>query len=554
MDTKDYLNGKANDAYGYFGPVKKTKGYMFRICHPHAKKVEIIGDFNDWQPKKMRGYASGVFTITIKEAKIGDRYQFLITDANDEVRKIVDPFAQEIIVEEKCSVVSDNSYKFKNKKLKTDKLNIYEVYMGSFLDSDFDGLIKYAKDQNFTHIKFMPVSEYINYKSMGFTSSGLFAYSKRYGSSIDFKKFIDKCHKEKLGVLIDLDLAHFDCDPYYLKSLEEYFAYDYDDIKYSYYGDINFDPTKNFTKSYLKSAVNFWLKEYNLDGIMLTNVENMIYWQGDEARGENDKWIDLLEDLIEEIHKNKALALASFNGIYKYDFDFDYCLDYSLRPIIRSMQDLPFKRDSYKKEINSLIGSDNSKKILGFNYIDSFLDEASLFMKINGSNDKYKQYKTMLTLLYSLNSKKLLFNGDEIGSEQIFSIYDKVDLENLGEGQVFVNYYYKDISKLYLEKEELNHVDSTTKLLDIEGYSLYAYIRAYKEKKLLVIINFTDIDYEIKSPYDLVELINSSDLKYGGKGNINGKINQNETIFIEDFGACVFEIKKWWVSKLIIFL
>lgn len=547
MDTKDYLNGKANDAYSYFGPVKKTKGYMFRICHPHAKKVEIIGDFNDWQPKKMRGYASGVFTVTIKEAKKGDRYQFLITDANDEVRKIVDPFAQEIIVEEKCSVVSDNSYKFKNKKLKTDKLNIYEVYMGSFLHNNPDDLIKYAKEQNFTHIKFMPVSEYINYKSMGFTSSGLFAYSKRYGSSLDFKKFIDKCHKENLGVLIDLDLAHFDCDPYYLKSLEEYFAYDYDDIKYSYYGDMNFDPTKDFTKSYLKSAVNFWLKEFNLDGIMLTNVENMIYWQGDEARGENDKWIDLLGDLIEEIHKNKALALASFNGIYKYDFDFDYCIDYSLRPIIRSMQDLPYKRDSYKKEINTLIGSDNSKKILGFNYIDSFLDEASLFMKINGSNDKYKQYKAMLTLLYSLNSKKLLFNGDEIGSEQIFSIYDKVDLENLGEGQVFVNDYYKDISKLYLEKEELNHVDSTTKLLDVEGYSLYAFIRSYKEKKLLVIMNFTDIDYEIKSPYDLVELINSSDLKYGGKGNINGKINQNETIFIEDFGACVFEIKKWWV-------
>ena len=495
----------------------------------------------------MRGYASGIFTVTIKEAKKGDRYQFLITDANDEVIKIVDPFAQEIIVEEKCSVVSDNSYKFKNKKVKTDKLNIYEVYMGSFLHNNPDDLIKYAKEQNFTHIKFMPVSEYINYKSMGFTSSGLFAYSKRYGSSLDFKKFIDKCHKEKLGVLIDLDLAHFDCDSYYIKSLEEYFAYDYDDIRYSYYGDMNFDPTKDFTKSYLKSAVNFWLKEFNLDGIMLTNVENMIYWQGDEARGENDKWIDLLSDLIEEIHQNKALALASFNGIYKYDLDFDYCIDYSLRPIIRSMQDLPYKRDSYKKEINTLIGSDNSKKILGFNYIDSFLDEASLFMKINGSNDKYKQYKAMLTLLYSLNSKKLLFNGDEIGSDQTFSVYDHIDLDELSEDQVYLNDFYKDISKLYLEKEELNHVDSTTKLLDVEGYSLYAFIREYKEKKLLVIINFTDIDYEIKSPYDLVELINFSDLKYGGKGNINGKINQNETIFIEDFGACVFEIKKWWV-------
>ena len=550
MDTKDYLNGKANDAYTYFGPVKKDKGYIFRIAMPGADKVEIIGDFNDWKASKMRGYSTGIFSTSIKNAKTNDRYQFIIIDKNGNQKKIIDPFSKQIIVEENCSVVSDEIYKFKNKKIKTDKLNIYEVHLGSFLkDNDgnikdaLDKLIAYVKDQNFTHIKFMPISEYKNYKSMGFASIGLFAFSKRYGSAVEFKNFIDKCHKEKIGVILDLDLGHFDADPYYLNALDDFYIYDYDDIKYSYYGDMNFDPDKNFTKSYLKSLVNFWLKEFNLDGLMFTNIENMIYWQGDESRGENESWILLINELINEIHKNKALALASFNGDYELNLNFDYLLDYSLRPLLRTLQRPPLERDCYKKQISKIISKDNSNKILGFNYLDSFLDEASLTTKLYGSGEKYRQYKTILTFLYTLNSKKLLFNGNEIGYEKTFSVYEKIDLDHISQDQDYVNSYYKDISKLHLDREELSHSDSKTSILDVGGYSLYAFIREYKGSKLLVLGNLTDIDYRINSPYDLEELINSSDLKYGGSGNINGKINKNEKILIEPFGSAVFKIK-----------
>lgn len=550
MDTKSYLKGKSSQGYEFFGAHKKDKGYIFRILATNADEVYIMGDFNDWQKAKLRKYKTGVFSITIKNAKINDRYQFIIKDKNGNLLKKIDPYARKIETLENCAIITDTSYKFKNKYINKGPLNIYQVHLGSLLknkDFDFSQLISHAKANNFTHIQLMPLTEYVNYKTMGFTSIGLFALSKRYGEIADFKNFIDICHKEGIGVIIDLDLAKFDPSPYYLDNFDgsNPYNYDYDDIKYNYFGDINFDFAKDLTKSYILSAIDFWINEYKVDGINLTNIENIIYWQGDRTRGINESAYDFLEILINHIKNSKVLALASFNGIYDFDLTLDYCFDNSLKDIISIMQKAPMVRNDYKKDIHKLIKTDNRKKILGFSYIDSFLNEASLAMKMYGDPPiKYRQLMSIFTLVYTLNSSKMLFMGDESANFKTFSIYESRFLENLNEEALAFNKFYKNLAKLFLDNEALNNSKAKINLLDIEGYSIYAYERSYKDSKLLIIINLTDVEYKIKSTYKLKEILNTEDLSYKGSGNINGVVNKGDYIKIMPFASLIFEIKK----------
>ena len=87
MNTRDFLDGKSFDGYKFFGAHKKDKGYIFRVLAPNADKVSIIGDFNDWQKQSMRKYSTGVFSITIDKAKVGDTYQYVISIGDKEVKK-----------------------------------------------------------------------------------------------------------------------------------------------------------------------------------------------------------------------------------------------------------------------------------------------------------------------------------------------------------------------------------------------------------------------------------------------------------------------------------
>lgn len=545
MDTKSFLKGRSTNAYTFFGNHKKNQGYIFRVYAPNASKVEIIGDFNDWQGQNLRRYSSGVFSTSIKSAKENDRYQYKIYDQYGTEIKKIDPFARRISLDENCALVGDCEYIFKNKKVKTKVKNIYQVHLGSlFKDEEFsfDKLINHCKSNNFDWISFLPLAEYENYKSYGYKNLSLFAFSQRYGQADKFKEFIDLAHKNNIGVIAELDIYEFDNNKFSLDNFDgsNIFGYDYDDIKYNYYGGVNFDPSENISKSYLLSVINYWLNEFNLDGIMLANIENAIYWQGDKNRGLNENWILLLKDIIDLIHKNDAYVLASFNGVYDIDLNFDYIYDLSFREILRIMQKVPYDRDNYKNIVQKLIMADNSNKILGFSYVDSYLDEASLAMKMYGE-DKISQLKSLFTLLYSLNSSKILFMGDELADFETFSVFKPKNINSDNKHNQAFNKFYNDLVNLY--KSEFYFSQSKTKLLDIGGYSIFSFIREFENKKYLVIINLTDIEYKIKSPFDLEETINSENLDYGGNGNINGTTNKGDFINIMPFASAIFKIK-----------
>lgn len=453
-------------------------------------------------------------------------------------------------MEEGLTVIDNSAYKFKYKKISQKPKNIYQVHLGSlFRDKEdkkkvYEKLVNHIKDNNFTHVQIMPVSEYKNYKQMGYSSLGLFAFSERYGSLDDFKYFIDILHKNKLGIIVEFDIAEFDPDFLGLDKFDgtNLYNYDYDNIKYNYYGSINFDPGKNFVKSYLLSLVNYYVKELRIDGIYFSSAENMIYWQGDKNRGVNNSWLELIREINDLIRQNKSYSIAGINGVYEeFDLGFDLIFDSELRNIVEVFQRQPIERACYQTYINNLIKNGNSKKVLGFSYVDSYLNEANLAMKMFSDDKKISQLKTLFTFLMTLKSSKFIFMGDELADMRTFSIYNNFDVSEIINKSF--NQYYKDLAKIFLNTKALCEDESSIKNLDVDGYSIYAYERTYKNEKYLVVVNFTDIGYEINSPYNLEEIINTNNLKYEGTGNVNGKIIIGEEIRIEPFGSAIFKIK-----------
>lgn len=551
MNTRDFLDGKSFDGYKFFGAHKKDKGYIFRVLAPNAEKVSIIGDFNDWQKQSMRKYSTGVFSITIDKAKVGDTYQYVISSGDKEVKKI-DPFAKSIIYDEKSSQIVDDSYKYKYKGKKNLPNNILQVYLGTLFnnkektaDEIYRDIITHAKENSYTSILLMPINEYQNYKSLGYSSLNLFSFSKRYGDITSFRKFVDECHKEKLQVIVELDISEFDPDLCGLSDFDgtDLYNYKYKDIYFNYYEQANFDISGPVSKSYIKSAVDYNLNDYNLDGIYFSSIENSIYWQGDVARGINKNWVDFIKEINDYIVSKGAVSLASFNGIYNMDLGFSCVFDFKSKTLINMLKDEPYKRDYYKNYITDLIKNSDSNEILGFSYVDSYQNEANLAMKIYSDEKKLDQLKTLFLFLFSLKSSKLLFMGDDCGDLRTFSQYQIFNFDDKSDKIPDLNDFYRDISKLYLDTDILSHPLSKTELMDVEGYSLYAYKRTYKNKVYLVLVNFTDIDYQIESSFNLDELINTQDLSYSGSGNINGNISKGDTINIEAYSSAIFKIK-----------
>ncbi|WP_311482328.1 glycogen-branching protein [uncultured Anaerococcus sp.] len=552
MNTRDYLNGISADGYEFFGAHRRNnKNYIFRVLAPDAKNVYLAGDFNNWEKAALRKYSTGVFSITIDEVKDGDKYQYFIEDKNGNFYKKLDPFSRKISLDEEVSVIENSSYKFKYKKVSNKPKNIYQIHLGSMFRGEddkkkvYEDLISHIKENNFTHVQVMPISEYKNYKQMGYSSNGLFAFSERYGGIDDFKYYVDLLHKEKIGVIVELDIAEFDPDFLYLDKFDgtNLYNYDYDNIKFNYFGAKNFDPEKNLVKSYLLSLVNYYIKELRVDCIYFPSAENMIYWQGDRNRGINESWLILIREINALIKANKSYSIAGINGVYDdLGLGYDLIFDSEFRKIVEVFQRTPMERAYYQAYIRNLIQNGSSSKIFGFSYVDSFLNEANLAMKMYSEDRKISQLKTLFTFLMTLKSSKLVFMGDELANMRTFSIYDEFNLDEIKNKNF--NDYFKDMTQIYLSTKALNEDESEIKIFDVDGYSIYAYERIYKKERYLVIVNFTDIGYEIPSPYNLNEIINTNDLKYEGSGNINGRVNKGEEIGIEAFGSAIFKIEK----------
>ena len=209
-------------------------------------------------------------------------------------------------------------------------LNIYEVHLGSWKRKPDRGwytyrelarpLISYAKDMGYNALEFLPLSEHPSDASWGYQITGFFSPTSRYGTPDDLKYLVDQCHQAGLAVFLDFVPAHFAVDDYGLWNYDGTALYQYPspDVGNSAWGSCSFMHSRGEVRSFLNSAAHFWLKEYHFDGLRVDAVRNLIYWNGEPARGENQGGLQFLRAMNRGLKERcpHALLIAEDSSAY----------------------------------------------------------------------------------------------------------------------------------------------------------------------------------------------------------------------------------------------
>ncbi len=297
-----FYRGESSTAYTFMGahPLENREGFSFRVWAPKAKSVHLVGDFNFWNREEipMEKDAHGSWYAESTFARAGQKYQYLIEGEKGSFIYKSDPYARQFApLPQTASVIAEDNYLWgdfdylKKKKSPLGRpLSIYEVHAGSWKrhpDGSFytyrelaETLVPYIKEMGYTHIEFLPLTEYPFEGSWGYQVTGYFAPTHRYGAPEDLKFLIDTCHREGIGVILDWVPAHFPKDESGLYEFDGSFCYEKSDPKmqeHKGWGTRIFDYSRFEVQSFLLSSALFWLREYHIDGLRVDAVASMLY-------------------------------------------------------------------------------------------------------------------------------------------------------------------------------------------------------------------------------------------------------------------------------------
>lgn len=586
---ESYLNGNSKLGHKIFGSIKKDDGYVFRLYAPKADRVLIKGDFSNWQEIPMfKNEKYGYFYKFIK-AKEGDYYKYVIESQGNIFEKF-DPYGKYFDMSpEFATKIIDTSYDFSDEKWmeKREKnfdkpVNIYEIHLGSWLRYNsmpnildiVDKLISYVKDMGYTHIELMPITEHPYYPSWGYQVSGFFAMSSRYGSIKDLQKFVDICHQNDIGVIFDFVIVHFAEDYYALKYFDGTSLYesDYKDLQYSEWGSLNFDYSKGHVRSFMKSAINFWIENCHFDGIRIDAVSNMIYYDGNKNRGVNPNNIKFLKELNRDLSNDypNFMKIAEDSSSYEFvtgknsqeSLGFDYKWDLGwMNDTCKYFEVDSINRHMYQGKINfSMFYFYRENFLLPLSHDEVVHLKKPMINKMNGFyEDRFKQLKLLNTYQMTHPGKKLNFMGNEFATFDEWNENESLNWDILkfpihSDFKNFVkdlNFLYKDNPSFY--KNDFDEKGFLWKVVDDNINSVFAYERLAEDQRFLIVLNMTNT-YKKSYPifYDeeliFVEKINSLSEKYGGDKykRENIKINKGENLELElwEYEAVVFEIKE----------
>ena len=314
-----FLQGENAHAYEFLGSHfvnwDNRDGVVFRVWAPNALSVSVVGDFNNWNWDSNFMYRiseSGVWELFIEGVKEYDSYKYCVETPWHERRLKTDPYAFHCQTrpDNASRVYEINGYNWNDDewlKYKKDNnhlyqpINVYEINAGSWRKYE-DGnvfsyrklaeeLIPYVKKMGYTHIEFMPLTEFPYDGSWGYQVTGYFAATSRYGTPKDLMYFIDKCHQEGIGVILDWVPAHFPKDAHGLARFDGTGCYEYEDPRigeHKEWGTYIFNYGRYEVTSFLISSAIFWLEMYHVDGIRVDAVASMLYLDYNRKDGE---WI-----------------------------------------------------------------------------------------------------------------------------------------------------------------------------------------------------------------------------------------------------------------------
>ncbi len=587
-----------------------VKGVMFCIWAPNARSVSILGDLNSWDGRHhpMQKRQGGIWELFIPELEEGTLYKYEIRSQNGHCYQKADPYGfQHEVRPATSSVVTQlDSYDWSDKKWMIERdqknaldqpISIYEMHLGSWIHASADEpfieksgksrqpvpaadmkpgarlmtypeltkkLIPYVKARGFTHIELMPITEHPFDGSWGYQVTGWYAPTSRYGTPDEFKEFIDSCHSEGIGIILDWVPGHFPKDSHGLAFFDGNHLYEHSDPRigeHKEWGTLIFNYSRNEVRNFLVANLIYWFEKFHIDGIRVDAVASMLYrdylrpdgeWLANENGGrENTEAVTFLQQSNQVLfeHFPGALSIAEESTTWPMVTQPTSVggLGFNLKWNMGWMHDILdyFEFDPWFRQFHQ----NNITFSIWYNYTENFTlalshDEvvhgkSHLLHKMPGDDwQKYANTRALLAYMWTHPGKKTIFMGMEFGQRSEWNVWGDLEWKLLQfEPHKGIQTLIGDLNSLYksepsLWREDFNQygfqwIDCTD-----SKNSVISFMRRESTSGtwLVVIGNFTPqahTNYKIGVPKKgfYKEVFNTDSDRYGGSnlGNMGGK-------------------------------
>ena len=597
---ENFHQGHSIEAYKLFGAhfsCDPEEGVRFTVWAPSARNVQVIGGFNNWgeNPVWMERLDRGIFSVFVAGVKEWCLYKYRIECADGLWQDKSDPYAfysemrpntASIVIDLDDFVWTDQDWRKAQTKDFSHPLNIYEVHAGSWRTQDgqwytydmlTDTLIDYVKEKGFTHIEMMPLSEHPFDGSWGYQVSGYFSCTSRYGDPKQFMRFMNECHRQGIGVIMDVVPVHFVKDSSGLRYFDGTPCYEYErnEDALSEWGTMNFDLWKEEVRSFLMSSIAFWCDKYHIDGIRMDAISNVIFWGGNKQRGVNQGGLAFIRRMnyylstayphVILIAEDSSDFPKVTNSTYDQGLGFDYKWDlgwmndtlkyYELDPI--------YRKYNHNKLTFSMAYFYSERFLLPLSHDEVVHSKKTIVDKMWGDYDqKFAQAKNLYLYQFTHPGKKLNFMGNEIGMFREFDEKRENDwfLLDYSRHAAFAR-CFEDISHIWKYYPALSCFDYdplSFKWIDADNddQSIFSYWREDEQHVLVVVLNMTPNSYEnyrIGVPLceKYIEIMNTEKDIYEGcnmcnfepllcKNIVSHKLEQSIEIRIAPFAGILF--------------
>ena len=593
MDSWLLAEGKHLRPYetlgAHFAELDGVKGVRFAVWAPNAQRVSVIGEFNNWDGRRhvMRFHRdNGIWDIFIPAVKLNALYKFEIRDANGNVREKADPYAfgaelrptTASIVRGLPDEVEEPAFRARANAIDA-PISIYEVHLGSWKRNPENNywltyeqlakeLVAYVKDMGFTHIEFLPVSEYPFDGSWGYQATGLYAPTSRFGSPDELRALIKAAHDEGIGVILDWVVGHFPTDDHGLAKFDGTALYEHADPREGYHQDWNtliYNFGRNEVKNFLQGNALYWIERFGFDGIRVDAVASMIYrnysrkdgeWIPNQYGGhENLEAIAFLRDtntmLKEEVPAATEIAeeSTSFANVTRQEglnFSFKWNMGW-MNDTLRYMMEDPINRKYHHNKMTfGMMYQYSENFVLPLSHDEVVHGKRSLLGRMPG--DCWQQFANLRAyygFMYGFPGKKLLFMGSEFAQGREWNYNEGLDwflLEQEGGWHKGVQDFVRELNHIYKDTAPLYQLDQWPEgfewlVADDGNNSVFVFERRDREgNRVIVISNFTPVVREgyrfgVNSAGEYREILNSDDLHYKGSGVSAGATVKTEEVW-----------------------
>ena len=613
-DFDTYLFGEGNHhrIYEKLGAhlteINGIRGVHFAVWAPNARNVSVIGDFNNWDGREhqMRKTNNGIWQLFVPELGVGEHYKYEVKNEVGHIYHKSDPYGFEQEVRpQTASIVNDLGYVWHDSewleyRRNTDPhevpISIYEVHLGSWLHTGAEHppvqangepgtvvrvsekpegrfltyrelaerLIPYVKELGFTHIELLPVAEHPYDGSWGYQVAGYYTCTSRHGSPQDLMYFIDQCHQNGIGVIVDWVPGHFPKDSHGLALFDGTHLYEHEDPRkgeHKGWGTYVFNYSRHEVRNFLVANALFWFDKYHIDGIRVDAVASMLYLDYDRKAGEwvpnqyggneNLEAADFLRQLnylifgyypgiLSIAEESTAWPMVSRpTYIGGLGFNFKWNMGWMHDMLDYFSKDPVYRRYHQNNITFSIMYAFSENFMLALSHDEVVHGKGNLLNKMPGDDwQKFANLRCLYSYMYTHPGKKTLFMGMEFGQRSEWNVWADLDwgaLQHQPHQQL--KRFMSDLNRLYQSESALytrDFSDEGFEWIDCNDAdnSVVSFIRKSSDPKefVVTVCNFAPHPHGnyrvgVPEPGFYKELFNSDAGDYGGSntGNMGGR-------------------------------